>query len=75
MSEGSCFFGLDGLDAFVAEGVGVVQHLDCLEELEEVLLADPLAWIWSLKQVQHSWNGREVMQVGEELILFLVFDD
>lgn len=75
MSKGSCFFGLDGFDTFVAEGVRVVKHLDCLEELEEVFLVDPFAWIWSLKQVEHSRNGREVMQVGEELILFLVFDD
>lgn len=73
--ERSCLFGLDGLDALVAEGVRVVQHLHRLKELQEVFLADPLARIWALEQVEHSWNGGEVMQVGEELIFFLVLDD
>lgn len=73
--ETARFPGLYGLDALVAEGVGVVKHLDCLEELEEVFLADPLAGIRALQQVEHARNGGEVVEVGEELVLLLVLDD
>jgi hypothetical protein len=59
----------------VREGVGVVEDLHCPKELKEVLVVDPPALLLPFQQLGDVGDGSEVVQVGEELTLFLVLDD
>ena len=63
------------LNNFLSEGVGIVENLQTVKELEKVEILDPNSWFLSFEEFNHVGNGREVVDIGEELTFLLVFND
>ena len=59
----------------MSEGVGIVEDLQTVEELEKVEILDPNSWFLSFEEFNHVGNGRKIMDIGEELTFLLVFND